>query len=447
VVAIIAGSAGEAVATIEPVVQDNIPLIAEHGSRGGAVAVPGVDCGTRCADLWAQEHRPIANAAASEQLHRELRTFRSRALKVLPKLRVLGTVGLGISAADALWKIGSGANAKYLIIGIPQAGEPRLNYRWNKIVWTPANSLEYAGARFPALDGWVIWLRQTCCWYFDMERWFNSECPFSGFAPPAPFGVRGPVASNAQCAGASTPSGYADVSVYYGWSIEDGLRARGPIEDYTGQPYGYQTPAWPDTPTDRAQLETRSRTALESDEYPMLDLWYAHLLDPQNYPDPTTTTQHDHRCDLDQPTYKNPGGNSEPAPLVPKDPIPYLTTGRPSGAPGAPDPYLRWGTTRWGGDYLDNWLEWGWRHIRAKHGWSEGPALTTDEGATRATLAAPVATVEGADHTSLTYTGSQIERNGALCTRVVVVQYEPKTGDIDPYGIITSYERFDGEAG
>jgi hypothetical protein len=47
----------------------------------------------------------------------------------------------------------------------------------------------------------------------------------------------------------------------------------------------------------------------------------------------------------------------------------------------------------------------------------------------------------------MTYLGPQVERNGALCTRVVVVQYEPKPGDGDPYGIITSYERFDGEAG
>jgi hypothetical protein len=62
-------------------------------------------------------------------------------------------------------------------------------------------------------------------------------------------------------------------------------------------------------------------------------------------------------------------------------------------------------------------------------------------------LAAPVSTTEENDHTSMTYLGPQVERNGALCTRVVVVQYEPKPGDGDPYGIITSYERFDGEAG
>jgi hypothetical protein len=46
----------------------------------------------------------------------------------------------------------------------------------------------------------------------------------------------------------------------------------------------------------------------------------------------------------------------------------------------------------------------------------------------------------------MTYRGSQIERNGALCRRVVVVQYEAKEDDAEPYGIITSYERFEGEA-
>ena len=42
---------------------------------------------------------------------------------------------------------------------------------------------------------------------------------------------------------------------------------------------------------------------------------------------------------------------------------------------------------------------------------------------------------------------ADLKLHGVLCTRVVVVQYEPKEDDPVPYGIITSYERFDGEAG
>jgi hypothetical protein len=139
---------------------------------------------------------------------------------------------------------------------------------------------------------------------------------------------------------------------------EDAITAAAPIEDYNAQPFSFSTPCWPDKPTTRTQLETRTQTALESGSYPLLSSWYAHRLDPENYPDPTTTTQEDHRCDLGRPAYKNPGGNTEPPPLTAKDPIPYQPTGRPSQALGAPDPYLRWGTTIWGGGYLDNWRDW-----------------------------------------------------------------------------------------
>jgi hypothetical protein len=60
----------EAVAALEPVVQENMPLVTQHAARGGAVTIPGVECGTRCADWWVQEHRPLPGQPTSEQLHR-----------------------------------------------------------------------------------------------------------------------------------------------------------------------------------------------------------------------------------------------------------------------------------------------------------------------------------------------------------------------------------------
>jgi hypothetical protein len=218
-------------------------------------------------------------------------------------------------------------------------------------------------------------------------------------------------------------------------TLENTLRAAGPIQDYTGQPYTQQTVIWSDKPADRAQLETRTRTALESGEYPLLDLWYAHLLDPVNYPDPTTTENEDHRCDLSRPAYKNAGGSASPTPHTPNLPDPLPASGRPSGAAGAPDPYLRWGTTSWGGTNIDNWAGWGWRHIQAKHGWS-----AADEAATRTTLQAPVFTEEQTA-TSMRYYGPEYQQNGAICRRRVVVEYGVQTGDPDgtPKGIITSF--------
>jgi hypothetical protein len=41
----------------------------------------------------------------------------------------------------------------------------------------------------------------------------------------------------------------------------------------------------------------------------------------------------------------------------------------------------------------------------------------------------------------MTYVGPEVERNGAICARRVVVQYAPKETDPVPYGI-TSYEQF-----
>jgi hypothetical protein len=141
--------------------------------------------------------------------------------------RALGTIGLAVGVAELSWKVGTGINAKFLKVGIPEATDAPQNYRWNRIVWTPALQHEYNGARWPAADGWLIWMRQTCCWYFDMERWFEEPCRFSGFEPPAPSTVHDPVQSTAQCV-APTPSGYADVRVLYGWAPENALGAPGP---------------------------------------------------------------------------------------------------------------------------------------------------------------------------------------------------------------------------
>lgn len=81
----------------------------------------------------------------------------------------------------------------------------------------------------------------------------------------------------------------------------------------------------------------------------------------------------------------------------------------------------------------------GFRHIRAKHGW--GP---DDEAETRATLLAPAATFQQ-NSTSMRYEGVTFESDGALCRRVVVVEFADDT-DPSPKGIITSYGEYQGGA-
>lgn len=95
------------------------------------------------------------------------------------------------------------------------------------------------------------------------------------------------------------------------------------------------------------------------------------------------------------------------------------------------------------GSYLDNWDGWGYRKIQAKHGW--GPS---DAAATRETLLTPWKTSkqeEPAGSTSLRFTGFEYSRGGALCRRVVVVEFGSADSEV-PKGIITSFGAYQGEA-
>ena len=154
--------------------------------------------------------------------------------------RALGTIALAAGVFEVGWKIGSFANAKFLRLGVPPATDGPQNYQWNKITWRTARSGQYSGAYYPAQDGWVPVLRQTCCRYSEVDRWFNAPCTFSGFVPPAPFATQGPEPSTASC---YTPNGNVPVDVYYGWAPENALGAPAPIEPYTNQPYTKSSPA------------------------------------------------------------------------------------------------------------------------------------------------------------------------------------------------------------
>jgi hypothetical protein len=159
--------------------------------------------------------------------------------------RALGTISLAAGVLTVGWKMGSGINAKFLKFGVPDASNAGpANYRWDKIVWTPALARQWADARWPAQDGWVIWARQTCCNYSPRDWWYNPECVASpyGFVPPEPFAIGGPVWSGSTCYNPAPP-GYTDAFVYYASAPENALGAPGPIEPYTNQPYTYSKPA------------------------------------------------------------------------------------------------------------------------------------------------------------------------------------------------------------
>lgn len=138
---------------VEPVVEQNISTVSQHVARGGAVGVPGVSCGTACADLYSLER---AGTSASPQLHRELRTVRSAGARVLPPLRSLGTIGLAVGAFDLGWKIGTGINAKLLKIGVPPNGEIPASYSRPIIEFRSAGQRSQLWYKVPIPeDGWV----------------------------------------------------------------------------------------------------------------------------------------------------------------------------------------------------------------------------------------------------------------------------------------------------
>jgi hypothetical protein len=272
---------GPAAYVPEPVVAQNVPLIAEHLGRGGATDIPGVGCATSCADWWLEEHRPIPNQPSSQALHAELRTARSTATKVLPRLRTLGTVGLAIGAAELGWKIGTGIRTKLLKIGLPDPPQPKASPASGTLSFQSAGySSSFNTTPLPA-DGWLL------KWWYGSSQWtsvnllhgWGHACAYLT-GPPQDFRVLSGVATVGWCEPPPVP-----VESY--WLKENELKAIAPVQDYVDQPYQRETFNWEDKPQSKEQLETRTRTALESDEYRLLDPWYAHQLDPQTYEDPT----------------------------------------------------------------------------------------------------------------------------------------------------------------
>jgi hypothetical protein len=227
---------------------------------------------------------PASNLQAPK-LWQEIRTTTVKP-GLAPPLRLLGTVALAVETFRVGWKIGSGANAKYFGIGVPDTSHagPE-NYKWDKIVWTPANTRSWAGAQWPAQDGWVIWNRQTCCNYYPGDWWFGDDCVSAphDFTPPEPFTTQGPVWSGSFCYNPAPP-GYTDALVYYGWAPENALKAPGPIEPYTNQPYSYSRSA--PTPPPQTTVEQSIEDELAKPENNLLRQWLNYELGSPSETDP-----------------------------------------------------------------------------------------------------------------------------------------------------------------
>lgn len=436
---------------VAPPVEQNMGAIAQHTTRGGAVSPSGYSCLPTCSDLWLSEHRPMPNQASSEALHRELRSLRVKT-GTLPKLRYISQcrfggfcpIALGTFAAG--WMIGDTLNRKFLKLGLPEEvphtnTDFRGNGRQQQLLFNPAGFDPYFGYVIQPRDGFT-WQRDTDSGLYSYWRTGTPEsgCDHNRVAPPVGLTTVITPYFGHNCGYA--PDRATDYKLAY--IPENDLPANGPIEDYSGQPSDYQTSDWPEKPTTQTQVETAVSQALRNGEVPLAEAFYAAELDPRNY---DTATDRDEQCELDG------GGTDDPG------------RGRGSGESGvelqrryeqAPDVewptagvnsingpvYLRWGVAF---PNVDNshieWSGWGYRKIKAKHGW--GPE---SRAATQNALldAAPTKDTRPAYFGRYTYRGPEYGgRSNALCRRVVVVEHEPREVEINngfpAASMITSY--------
>lgn len=201
----------------------------------------------------------------------------------------------------------------------------------------------------------------------------------------------------------------------------------------------------PAAPT-AGNLATAIQSALSTSQFPVLNAWLNHQIDPEDFPDPRVRTkEEDHRCDRSPgPTYENPGGSSDPDPFTKYYVTPFDITARPSGHEST-NIYLHYGKTAWGPSVgvgpntVDNWLGWGYRHINAKHGWS-----AADDAETQNALSTDLGPLHEPNGNWL-YTAEDSTGGvgGVSCIRNVVVDFETGEGDPRPRGIVTSFNSVD----
>jgi nitrogen fixation protein len=426
-------------ALVQEVVKQNASAVAEYTYRSGGSAVPGGTCGSTCTTIWNLQHTtpPGANPTVTETLNRQLVEL-GRKVKTLPKASLIGKVSLAATSFTVgLW-IGDLINDKLLHIGGPaEPAEP--NYESFSLVWY------WHGEN---LGDWNLWAPRDG-YYLQaspgnvraFKRWTGTTEGSCSNLDPEPSEYLDLTLAEDACYLGGEKMGMRQLHAYV---YDQPFEIPEPIQDFDEDEYDIRIGDWPEEPASMSQLETRVQAAIEEDDLPLTNAFLAHALQPENYPDPRITkTRQDHRCDRTPgPRYANPGGNVSPEPFAKHIATPFTITNRPEGY-GSVDVYLHAGTTHWipGKDpeeptsYLDDWGGWGYRHIVAKHGWSELDLKETE-------LALASSFPEQVGETAKYVYSLPISSPGAGgvgCVRHVVVKFELEMEDPRPLGIMTSF--------
>jgi PASTA domain len=242
---------------VPPAVQEHVDSVTQAVRSG--TPVPQELCDEICERIRAAEQsttRP--KPTIQRRIWQQLRTLRAR-IGNIPKLRVLGPIGLGVTAGYAGWKIVGWTNAKFLRLGIPAATSEDTQ----RLMPSPAQSYYFPGVYTPDEQGWV----------WNYVKWGESNfaynpnaenCP--GYGPPSEFTLLP--------ADPTFPPVCNQPGGGVAWAPEDALEAWGPAEDYTDQPYDYSSEAPPDPgfPSNRAGILDE----LGNPDYPDLNPWLDH---------------------------------------------------------------------------------------------------------------------------------------------------------------------------
>jgi hypothetical protein len=417
---------------VEPVVAQNLPAITEHTARGGGTAMGDVGCASVCSELWTQEQ-----LNPSLQLVREQVGLRQR-VGVFPKLSLLGRVSLvGTTFVAGVW-IGDLANDKFFRFNKP-AAPASPNFSSFELVYLSQGTYLGDGSYAPET---TFYLEAGPYNTKAFKRWTGASSGACSDLDPHPdLGTFTDHLVGADGCAAEQGLAYRELHAYT--FPQERLTPAAPLNDYAGEPYEHRIGDWPGEPQTRAELETRTRAALESGDFTLTEAWWANQFDPKNHDE---ATDEDEDCGLpDNTGGEDPGlgrgtGDTGEEFLRRYERAPsdvYPATGLPSSLGAV---YLNWG---WSSPNVDNshieWRGWGYRKIKAKHGWTSADLEATRQ----ALLSAPISnpSVEGRyDYIGDEYPG----RNSARCVRVVVVEYERSQHEVEngaPWsaGIITSF--------
>jgi hypothetical protein len=194
-----------------------------------------------------------------------------------PKMRVLGTVGLSLTAFEIGFKIGSGLNAKFLRVGLPSPPEPKVGAATGTLNFASSGTYPSLNSNPLPEDGWLLQYEYASQFWTSVNvalGWNNACAYLTG--PPVDFHVLGGTATG-WCVGSASVESY--------WLPENELAAPGAIEAYTSQ--GYSVSAAAPTAPSRSTVESTIDTTLSNPDNDQVKQWFNYQVGSPGESDPT----------------------------------------------------------------------------------------------------------------------------------------------------------------